>query len=37
MKEEYAKIEIEMIVFEDQDVITASKEGWEENELHELD
>ncbi len=36
MREEYAKIEIEIIQFESCDVITNSKE-WEENELHELD
>jgi len=35
MREEYARIEIEMIQFESCDVITSSE--WEENELRELD
>ena len=35
MREKYVEIEIEMIRFENRDVITSS--DWEENELHELD
>lgn len=37
MKEDYVRVEVETIRFEDLDIITQSTEGWEEDELHELD
>ena len=37
MKENYIRIELETIAFENMDVITQSPNDWEDNELHELD